>query len=69
MPKIFRPIKREIKCECIDKDTLSDIKLALITTRDTYRDVAMKLPELKTEVMKIDYLIDEFNKIKHCPEQ
>lgn len=59
--------KRIIKCECIDKESLADIKLALITVRNTYQDVSTKFPELRTEARKIDELIYEFNRIKPCP--
>lgn len=30
---------RIIKCECIDMESIADLKLALITTRDTYKDI------------------------------
>lgn len=36
---------RIIKCECIDGESLADIKLTLITARDTYRDVSERFPE------------------------
>lgn len=61
--------QRIIRCECIDAESLADLKLALITTRDTYRDVATRFPELRTEARKMDDLLDEFSKIKPCPER
>jgi len=57
---------RIIRCECIDGESLADIKLALITARDTYKDVSERFPELREEARKIDNLIDEFSKIKPC---
>jgi len=61
---------RIIRCECIDIESLSDIKLALVTARDTYQDIAMRLksPELNAEAKKMNELLDEFSKIKPCPE-
>lgn len=59
---------RIIKCECIDMESLADLKLALITTRDTYKDISERFPEFRSEVRKIDDLIDEFSRVKPCPE-
>lgn len=61
--------KRIIRCECIDGETLADLKFYLITARDTYQDVSERFPELKTGVRKINDLIDEFARVKTCPER
>ena len=58
--------KRIIDCRCIDGETLADLKLYLITSRDTYKDVSERFPDLKEEVKKINELIDEFSRVKPC---
>lgn len=58
-----------IRCECIDRHSLANLKLALVTARDTYEDVAIRFPELIAEARKIDNLINEFSKVKPCPEE
>lgn len=71
---------REIKldCRCIDIESLVNIRLALITAKDTYNDVASKLigmelhkpsPEVKNiqeQARKFDTLLHEFDKIPPC---
>ncbi len=75
MPKI-----REIKfdCGCIDAESLANLRLSLITAKDTYNDVVSKLigmelhkpsPEIKNiqeQARKFDALLHELDKIHPC---
>ncbi len=74
MPRITEPIFR---CECIDQESLSDLKIAVITARDTYEDIVKKLkgtgPEFEKSIQSIEdsakrfhMLINEIDKIKPC---
>lgn len=40
MPTIREP---KFDCRCIDLESLTDLRLSLITSRDTYNDIASKL--------------------------
>lgn len=73
-------LSREPKfdCRCIDIESLTDLKLSLITSRDTYNDIASKLigmelhkpsPEVKNiqeQARKFGTLLHELDKIPHC---
>lgn len=74
MPRITKPIFR---CECIDQESLSDLKIAMITARDTYEDIVEKLkgtgPEFEKSIESIEdnakrfhMLTNEIKKIKPC---
>ena len=73
MSRITKPIFR---VECIDQESLSDLKIAIITARDTYEDIAEKLKAIDPGTKSIenieDYakkfhmLIDEIKNIKPC---
>lgn len=74
MLRINEPIFR---CECIDQESLSDLKIAAITARDTYEDIVEKLkgtgPEFEKSIKSIEdstkrfhMLINEIDKIKPC---
>lgn len=60
--------QRIVRCECIDRESLADLKLALVTARNTYKDISTRFPELRSEARKIDDLLDEFSRVKPCPE-
>jgi len=76
IPKI-----REIKldCRCIDAESLANLRLALLTAKDTYNDVASKLigftdihklssdiKNIQEQARKFDALLHEFDKIPPC---
>ncbi len=75
MPKI-REIK--IDCKCIDIESLTNLRLSLITSKDIYDDIASKLigmelhkpsPEVKNiqeQSRKFDDLLHELDKIPPC---
>lgn len=75
MPKIIEP---KIDCKCIDTNSLVNLRLALITTKDTYNDIASRLikidlykpsPEVKKiqeQARKFDALLHELDKILPC---
>lgn len=75
MPTIREP---KFDCRCIDLESLTDLRLSLITSRDTYNDIASKLigmelhkpsPEVKniqTQARKFDALLHELDKIPQC---
>lgn len=68
-----------IQCECIDTNSLVNLRLGLLTARDTYNDIASKLIEigmnktspkeinnLKVQARKFDALVHELDKIPPC---
>ncbi len=75
MPKI-----KEIKldCKCIDQESLANLRLGLITAKDTYNDIASKLigmnlykpssevKNIKEQARKFDALLHELDKIPPC---
>lgn len=74
MSRLTKPI---FKCDCIDGESLADLKIALTTARDTYQDIAKNLrvtsPEfiksvenLEDNAKRFDILVDEISKIKPC---
>ena len=75
MPTIREP---KFDCRCIDAESLANLRLSLITAKDTYNDVASKLigmelhkpsPEVKNiqeQARKFDALIHELDKIPPC---
>ena len=75
MPKI-REIK--IDCRCIDIESLTNLRLSLITAKDTYNDIASRLigmelhkPSIEVKNMqeqarKFDTLLHELDKIPPC---
>lgn len=75
MPRIREP---KFDCRCIDLESLTDLRLSLITSRDTYNDIASKLigmelhkpsPEVKNiqeQARKFDALLHELDKIPQC---
>jgi len=68
----------QFDCRCIDIESLTDLKLSLITSRDTYNDIASKLigmelhkpsPEVKNiqeQARKFDTLLHALDKIQQC---
>lgn len=70
--------KPKFDCKCIDIESLADLKLSLITSKDTYNDVASRLikmalykpsPEIKNiqeQARKFDALLRELDKIPQC---
>lgn len=75
MPRIREP---KFDCRCIDAESLANLRLSLITAKDTYNDVASKLigmelhkpsPEVKNiqeQSRKFDALLYELDKIPQC---
>lgn len=73
---IFMLEKINIQCKCIDTDSLVNLRLGLLTARDTYNDIASKLIEinktsedinnLNVQARKFDSLIYELDKIPPC---
>ena len=74
---MLRATKPIFRCECIDGESLADMKIALATARDTYQDIAKNLrtasPEfiksvenLEDNARRFDILADEISKIKPC---
>lgn len=75
MPKI-----REIKfdCRCIDVESLANLRLSLITAKDTYNDIASRLigmelhkpsievKNIQDQARKFDALLHELDKIPPC---
>lgn len=71
--------KLKLKCECIDSETISNIKLALIHTKNDYENSA-KIEECKakkstprsialiSKAKQFHTLLSEIAKIKPCPE-
>lgn len=61
-----------IKVDCIDKDTLSDIKTALITTKNNLEDFAKNTKDKETKdsyrnkAMRMHIILDEIKKIRPC---
>lgn len=65
-------------CKCIDADSLANLKLGLITAKDTYNDIASKLigmelhkpsPEIKNiqeQARKFDIILHALDKIPQC---
>lgn len=73
------PIREpKFDCKCIDIDSLANLKLGLITAKDTYNDIASKLigmelhkpsPEVKNiqeQAKKFDTILHELDKIPPC---
>ena len=62
-----------IKVDCIDKDTLSDIKTALITTKTNLENFARKSTDkdqkdnYKNKAIRMHIILDEIKKIRPCP--
>ena len=75
MPKI-REIK--IDCRCIDIESLTNLRLSLITAKDTYNDIASRLigmelhkpsidvKNMQEQARKFDTLLHELDKIPPC---
>lgn len=74
----IQPFKPIIKCECMDSKTIEDLRTALLTARDTYRDVSISLDAtnpilsqaidvLESSAYRFDILVGEFGKMKICP--
>lgn len=75
MSKNFEP---KLDCKCIDAGSLANLRLALITAKETYNDVASKLigmelhkpsPEVKNiqeQARKFDILLHALDNIPHC---
>ena len=73
-------LSREPKfdCRCIDLESLTDLKLSLITSRDTYNDIASRLirmelhkpshevKNIQEQARKFDALLHELDKIPQC---
>jgi hypothetical protein len=72
------PGEPKFDCRCIDIESLTDLKLSLITSRDTYNDIVSRLirmelhkPSLEVKNMqeqarKFDALLHELDKIPPC---
>lgn len=64
----------DIRCECIDEKTITDLKLALITARDTYQGVANSLKKsspsqtktLEDKARDFHILINHVDRIRRC---
>lgn len=75
MSRIREP---KFDCKCIGAESLANLRLSLITSRDTYNDIASKLigmelhkpsPEVKNiqeQARKFDALLHELDKIPPC---
>ncbi len=76
MPEIFKP---NLDCKCIDADSIGDLKIALIATRDLYNDTAQKLlgmeiyktspspvQEIRDQVKRFEKLYNSLDKIPRC---
>jgi hypothetical protein len=63
-------------CKCIDHETLTTIKISLITSKDTYEDIIKSLIKmgkpstnvdvLHTQATKFHEALEELNKIPPC---
>ena len=65
-------------CKCIDAESLANIRLGLMTAKDTYNDIASRLigmelhkpfPEvgnIQEQAIKFDALLHELDKIPPC---
>lgn len=74
------PKIREIKldCRCIDIESLTNLRLALITAKDTYNDIASKLmvmdaykqstnvENIQDQARKFHAILNELDKIPPC---
>ena len=72
------PIEQKFDCRCIDLESLTNLRLALITAKDTYNDIASKLigmelhkpsPEIKNiqeQARKFDAILHELDKVPPC---
>jgi hypothetical protein len=71
-----------LRCECIDQNSLYNLRLGLLTARDTYNDIAAKLIEIgtnkrmpneiidiQTQATRFDDLIAEIGKIPPCESE
>lgn len=67
--------ERKIDCKYIDINSLADLRLALITARDTYNDMASRLigigmelhiPSIQKQARKFHVLLYELDKIPPC---
>lgn len=59
----------KLDCRCIDAESLSDLRLSLLTSRDTYDDLASRLigMEIYKKSTEIDnILLKELEKIPPC---
>ena len=68
----------KLDCKCIDIESLANLRLGLITARDTYNDIASKLigmelrkppsqiQNLQEQARKFDVLLHELDKIPPC---
>ena len=75
MPNIKEP---KIDCRCIDAESLSNLRLSLITAKDTYNDIASRLigmelhkpsievKNIQEQTRKFDALLHELDKIPPC---
>lgn len=65
-------------CKCIDAESLANIRLALITAKDTYNDIASRLIKMESykptinieniqeQSRKFHMLLHELDKIPSC---
>lgn len=61
-----------IKCDCIDRDTLSNLKVALLTSRERFEHYAKFAPDKKSESafreksIKIHKIFEKIKEVKPC---
>lgn len=71
-------LSRESKfdCKCIDRVSLANLRLSLITAKDTYEDIASKLMRMDPDnqsigtlyekAIKFHKLLQELDKVQPC---
>lgn len=62
MPTIREP---KFDCKCIDIESSSDLKIALLTARDTYNDISTRLMKIGPENSGAVEKLQEKSKIFH----
>ena len=75
MPKTTEP---KLDCKCIDIESLANFRIALLTSRDTYDDIASRLigmnvyksssevENIREQARKFDILLHALDNIPPC---
>lgn len=75
MPRIREP---KLDCRCIDAESLANLRLSLITAKDTYKDISTilmgthlhqpsdEVKSVQEQARKFDALLHELDKIPQC---